>query len=316
MITYMHEQFIAQAIEGVLMQETDFEYELIIADDASPDRTEEVVQKYICSHPNGNCIKYTKQKNNSGMMPNFVWALQECKGKYIALCEGDDYWTDPLKLQKQVGFLEANPDYVLSFHNVNCLSEDETLKRSKLMDQRHSNSLTLSDFASGSVSIHTLSVLFKNLLSKELFDFINKFPMGDYPLLMNLASRGKMNYIPDEMAVYRVHEGGLWSKQHPTSRMLNTILALKKMKPYYDPHIQRLFERQMVDLYKQALYKSIGSADLFTRTWQDFSQTFPKDFEAFLTLTLQTEQRFTHLSKGRWMKLYNWLMKVRKKWFK
>ena len=101
MITYGHEKFIREAIEGVLMQECDFEVELILANDCSPDQTDSVIQDIIKNHPKGCWIKYIRQENNIGMMPNFIFALKQCKGKYIALCEGDDYWTDPLKLQKQ-----------------------------------------------------------------------------------------------------------------------------------------------------------------------------------------------------------------------
>ena len=108
MITYNHEKYIQQAIEGVLMQKINFHIELIIADDTSPDQTENIVKKIIVEHPNGHWIKYTKHKFNKGVSKNFTWALKQAKGKYIALCEGDDYWTDPLKLQKQVDFLEEN----------------------------------------------------------------------------------------------------------------------------------------------------------------------------------------------------------------
>src|SRR5258706_16274760 len=93
MITYAHEVFIAQAIHGVLQQETDFQIELIIAEDASPDNTEKIVAGIIKSHPKGNCIKYFRHPRNLGMRLNFIWALQKCSGKYVALCEGDDYWT-------------------------------------------------------------------------------------------------------------------------------------------------------------------------------------------------------------------------------
>ena len=113
MITYNHEAYIQQAIEGVLMQECDFKVELIIADDNSPDNTEVVVKKILSEHSKASWIKYTKHNANKGMNSNFIWATKQCKGKYIAICEGDDYWTDSNKLQKQVDFLEKNKDYGL-----------------------------------------------------------------------------------------------------------------------------------------------------------------------------------------------------------
>ncbi len=117
MITYGHEKFIEQAINGVLMQECDFEVELIIANDSSPDQTDAVIQSILDNHPRASWIKYTKHEKNLGMMPNFIFALKECVGEYIALCDGDDYWTDTLKLKKQVVFLDRNKDYVACFHN-------------------------------------------------------------------------------------------------------------------------------------------------------------------------------------------------------
>ena len=111
MVTYNHEKFISEAIEGVLIQQTNFSFELIIANDASTDGSDKIINEFIANHPKGNLIKYFKHEKNVGMMQNFTFALGHCKGKYIALCEGDDYWTDPLKLQKQVDFLEANEDY-------------------------------------------------------------------------------------------------------------------------------------------------------------------------------------------------------------
>src|ERR1035437_6654292 len=117
MITYMHENFIRQAIESVLIQETKFRFESIIADDCSPDKTPEIVNEIISTHSKGYRIKYFRQKENLGMNSNGIFALSKCIGKYIALCEGDDYWTDPYKLQKQVIFLETNSHIAGCFHD-------------------------------------------------------------------------------------------------------------------------------------------------------------------------------------------------------
>ena len=111
MITYGHEKYIVQAVESIMMQQCEFDFELIISNDHSPDSTDYVIKKIIDEHPNSYKIKYHLQKNNIGMIPNFIFALNQAKSRYIALCDGDDYWTDPLKLQKQVDFLEANEDY-------------------------------------------------------------------------------------------------------------------------------------------------------------------------------------------------------------
>lgn len=110
MITYGHEKFIEKAIKGVFAQQTGFPVELIIADDHSPDRTAEVVRNAVAGAPDHVKVLYTRHVKNKGMMPNFRWAVAQATGKYIALCEGDDYWIDPLKLQKQVRILEDRSD--------------------------------------------------------------------------------------------------------------------------------------------------------------------------------------------------------------
>lgn len=116
-ITYGHQDYILDTLKGVLMQEYIGEIEFIIANDNSPDETDRVVTEFLNTNsiPSRFEIKYTKHEKNLGMMPNFIWALKQAKGKYIALCEGDDYWTDPLKLQKQVDFLEENGGYVACY---------------------------------------------------------------------------------------------------------------------------------------------------------------------------------------------------------
>ena len=130
MITYGHEKYIAQAMDGVLMQQTRFPVELIIANDCSPDRTDFIVQKYISENIKRDLIRYFNHEKNLGMMPNFIFAVRKSKGKYIAMCEGDDYWTDPLKLQKQVDFLEKNTRYSMVCHDA--LVIDEINNSSKL----------------------------------------------------------------------------------------------------------------------------------------------------------------------------------------
>src|SRR5438094_537303 len=116
MITYNHEKFVAEAIESVLKQKTTFPIELVIGDDKSTDSTPAIIKGYAEKYPGILKVRYNKE--NAGVVLNTVKTIEECSGKYIAMLEGDDYWTDPLKLQKQVDFLEKNPDFACSFHNV------------------------------------------------------------------------------------------------------------------------------------------------------------------------------------------------------
>jgi len=207
MITYNHEKFIAEAIEGVISQKTDYHYELIIGDDCSIDNTREILLDYQGKFPNK--IKLLLPEKNLGMMPNFIATLQACTGKYIAICEGDDYWTDVDKLQKQVDFMEANLDYVICFHRVfNQIGNERSVSTLNTSDQEET--YTLKDLAHDNF-IHTPSVMFRNNQIEYFPEWFKDAPAGDYVLHMLNAKNGKIKYFPDIMAVYRIHTTSNWS---------------------------------------------------------------------------------------------------------
>lgn len=209
MITYQHEKYIEQAVKGVLMQIYESEIELIIANDSSPDKTDSIIKNIILNHPNGKWIKYKRHFENIGMMPNFIWALKQAKGNYIALCEGDDYWTDPFKLQKQVDFLEAESQSVMCFHKVDVLKTNGEIVEDFLtkVPEQYERRETL--LAKGNY-IHTPSVLFRNNLI-TIPEIFHQSPIGDFPLYALLTKYGDIGYIQESMAVYR-HNVGVLSK--------------------------------------------------------------------------------------------------------
>lgn len=224
MITYNHESYIKEAIESVLTQECDFEVELIIADDCSNDKTEEVVKDILRTHPKRSWIKYHKHTENKGMQPNFMFAKKQAKGKYIALCEGDDYWTDHLKLQKQVGFLEANPEYGICFHNVELYNNNQNLFEKDNITRNVLDTTTVLDLARGNF-IHTPSVVLRN-------DFIipkwfKNTPMGDWTLYLISIGDKKIKKIDDIMAVYRKHNNSMWSSKSQEKRDELTKMSIK-----------------------------------------------------------------------------------------
>lgn len=210
MITYGHEKFIEEAINGVLMQECDFVVELIIANDCSPDKTDAVIQNILCNHPRASWIKYIKHDKNLGMMPNFIFAMQECKGKYIALCEGDDYWTDPSKLQKQVDFLEANSDYVIH-SGVAQLMKKKTITNEFYGFSNENKIFEIKDFLRQNPII-TCTVMFRNCLMTfpKVFKDIT---FGDWFLyILLMSSTGLKSFRSIETySVYRLHRGGIMS---------------------------------------------------------------------------------------------------------
>lgn len=219
MITYNHELYIAEAINGILMQKCDFQIELIISDDCSPDNTEKVVNEIVENHPNGSWIKYTKNHKNKGVSLNFVCAAQRARGKYIALCEGDDYWTDPLKMQKQVDFLEQNVDYVACQH-----SREVYFANGKKIEQRFSP------------YVFTQCLLFKNILDDIFYQNILDVFNGDTFLRYYLILNGKYGHLDFVGAVYRSNGEGVYSSIGQSSKnnhIIKTLQNVLKLKKYY-----------------------------------------------------------------------------------
>jgi glycosyltransferase involved in cell wall biosynthesis len=222
MLTFKHELYIVQAIEGVLIQETNFEYELIIGDDCSPDKTEEIINNMISTHPKGNLVKYFRHKKNIGINSNFNFVVKQCKGKYIAICEGDDYWTDPLKLQKQVDFLESHSDVCVCFHDYMVLNGN-TLLPSKF-DAQSNQPVNLQNFFFSSYNeskywvTQPLTAFFRSSsLEMSIFNQYKNFK--DYHLFYHLLQSGKGYYMSDIMSVYRQHQKGVFTSLSKLARM-------------------------------------------------------------------------------------------------
>jgi glycosyltransferase involved in cell wall biosynthesis len=226
MITYGHEAYIRQAIEGVLMQECDFPVELIVADDCSPDGTPQFMNEILISHPQAFKIRYTRHLKNKGMVSNFLWALEQAEGKYIALCEGDDYWTDPYKLQKQVDFLETNEDYSVCAAKSYCLD-----KKGQINDQserykeiQFPKTITLDNLFTPYL-FQTNTILFRNnIIPLSKFD---KRGFKDIVLFAALLKLGKGIILDCYLGCYRIHLGGIWSCKSPLEKSYENMLSAR-----------------------------------------------------------------------------------------
>lgn len=204
MITYNHERFIAQAIEGVLRQRTTFPVELIIGEDCSIDCTREIASMY--QKKNAEQIRILAPEANIGISENFILSLAAARGKYIALCEGDDYWTDSFKLQKQAEFLEKNPEYSLCFHSV--MIEDLFVSISTAEVPAEDREYGIDEILLTKTA-HTASFFFrKEFVIESIFN--NEIIFGrDLVLALMLADQGKVYGISDCMGVYRKHPNGI-----------------------------------------------------------------------------------------------------------
>lgn len=218
-LTYNHEKFIAEAIESFLMQKTNFEFEILIHDDASSDRTQEIIKEYELQYP--TLIKPIYQLENQYSKGNSVNTinLNRAKGKYIAVCEGDDYWIDPLKLQKQVDYMENNPNCSLCVHGGYLVTAAEKKVLSSNRPNNSNKLFTIEEVIEGGGGLFLTNSMF--LPKKYAFEspaFLENAPVGDYPVAINLSLLGKVYYIDDFMSAYRVGHSGSW-----TAREFNNI---------------------------------------------------------------------------------------------
>ena len=221
MITYNHEQYIAEAIEGVLMQKTDFPIELIIGEDCSTDKTREICIAYQQKYP--EIIKLQLPDKNKGIMRNFIENMQAAQGKYIALCEGDDYWTDPRKLQKQVDFLDANEDFSMCCHRYKILYEETQKWEPDYGHSLFTNNIEGIEFDTEFNFMKcwlskTMTVVFRRscLNLSHLYQYTY---CRDVHLFYHILSMGKgfcMNY---DAAVYRINDTGVHGMKNSAERL-------------------------------------------------------------------------------------------------
>lgn len=223
-MTYNHELYIAQALEGILMQKTNFDFDIVVGEDCSTDNTRKIVLEYADKYPGK--FKLLLHEHNIGAIANQIAVIKSCTGKYIAICEGDDYWTDPLKLQKQVDFLEANNDYSMCYHRVNELFMNGRCLPDIINKSNKEQTFTIYDLARANF-IHTPSVIFRKDHINKLPNWFNESPVGDYPLHMLNAKYGKIKYLPELMAVYRNLGQGTWSPLTNYERIKKWMLVLK-----------------------------------------------------------------------------------------
>lgn len=238
--TYNHEHYIRDALDGFIKQKTHFNFEVLICDDASTDKTPNIIKEYVNKYP--EIIKPVYQKTNQwskGIAIGKSYNMPRILGKYVAVCEGDDYWIDEYKLQKQVDYLEKNKDCSLCFHPVKVIYEGKN--RSCIFPtpkyRFYKSKLELEDLLKHNF-IQTNSVMYRWMLTEKLNQFpAEKILPGDYYLHLLHARKGKIGFINETMSVYRRHSGSMWDGanlkrsfyQKNWSKLLNFYIYLTKI---------------------------------------------------------------------------------------
>lgn len=238
---YKHRRYLRQCLDGFVMQKVSFPFEVLVNDDCSPDNSADIIREYENEYPGlFHCVFQSENQYSKGVSPLTEILLPMAKGAYIALCEGDDYWTDPYKLQKQVDFMDNNPDYIACFHNTRIQYKDGIALFNSL-DENHDPSTE--DIIKRRWFISTPSLLFRNVLHsfpKWKKDVVNE----DFMLELMLARDGKFHYLDDVMAVYRQEGTGISASLNANgTRMMDLLISLlNNMKSYYGGGLNQVFD--------------------------------------------------------------------------
>lgn len=223
MLSYNQEAYIVDAVRSVMHQRTDFGVELVIGDDCSTDATPEICRRLQEEYGAGRIVLLTGERN-VGLLANFKRTYEACRGEYVAICEGDDYWTDSLKLQKQVDFLDAHPDYSTCVHRVvNYYQDEGTQSRSNGRQKAENDILDLAR----SNFISNVSAVFRRGLFGALPEWILNVATYDYAIHMMNAEYGKIHYIDRCMAVYRKHRSAIWSRSGAEKQYIMAMTVRK-----------------------------------------------------------------------------------------
>ena len=254
-ITYNHEQYISEAINSFLMQETDFPFEVVIGEDCSTDNTRKIVEKYKEMYP--NIIKLIVSENNVGMQANGQRTMEACIGEYMALCEGDDYWTDKNKLQIQKDFLKSNPEYIICYTDVEAFNENGII-------QDYIGGATkdlTADELKKATPINTLTTMYRNIMKDKFSAEFKASKYGDLFIWSILGYYGKGKYLPQiKPARYRVHSGGVHSGTSQIDKYDNTLITYSLLLSYHkkigSSHIVEYFRQEILWLLLRNNFKS------------------------------------------------------------
>ncbi|KAA0893322.1 glycosyltransferase [Oryzomonas rubra] len=259
MITYNHEKYIAQALDSILMQKVNFDYEIVIGEDCSTDNTRSILLEYHEKYPGK--IRLLLPEKNLGMTNNFVTTFKSCTGDYIALLEGDDYWTSSDKLQDQVDFLDAHPSCAICFHNSEEFYDDGTKPSWNYCADNQQEISSLKDLLLYCNFIPTCSALFRNRLFEDFPDWYYTLGMGDWTLHILNAQHGDIGYINRVLGRHRHHVGGVWSLRNQVRNILDVINAYNVVDEYLN-HVYTSIVNDKISIYYYQLAQIQGDISL------------------------------------------------------
>lgn len=259
-VTYNHEPYIAEALDSVLAQETAFDFEVLVSEDCSSDRTRAIVEEYAEAHPGRLRVLASERNLNDNSVVRR--GIEEARGRYVALLDGDDLWSSTEKLRRQVDVLEGDPGCSCCFHNVRVVYE-ETGDSGLFYEPEPTHWVSrpkpepvslLGDIAAGNF-IQTCSVVLRRESVRSIPSWYEGLAVGDWPLYVLSAQSGHLRYIDDVLATYRVHPGGVWTRLSRFER-IEDVEAFVGVYDVLDAHLGHRFApvmgRSVSSLYEQA----------------------------------------------------------------
>ena len=301
---YKHEAYLRDALEGFVTQKTDFPFEVLVHDDASPDGSADIIREYEAKYPEIIKPIYQTENQYSQKVPITVtFQIPRIRGQYVAVCEGDDYWTDPLKLQKQVDFLDSHPDYSMCTCSTVWYNVKTGIRENRCRIDADTD-ISLDELIVGKKGgyFQYASIMIRTGVFTERHDWMRLFPIGDYPLVIHAALHGKVRMLADVMTVYRFYAANSWTvrmdndtdRARISLRMIEGLEALDKDTDYrhHEAILRRLKRHKYTLALMQHDYQALRSDEL-------------KDIYASRSLMLRTSD----FLRCKHPKLYAWAFK-------
>ncbi|MCC5919851.1 MAG: glycosyltransferase [Cyclobacteriaceae bacterium] len=274
-LTYNHEKYIRDCLEGIVMQQTNFEFVVYIREDFSTDKTRKVLLEFQKNYP--HLFKLYLCNENLYSQGKSSGMSKDINSKYVALCEGDDYWIDPFKIQKQVDFLEKNKKYIAHFFNAEKLYEDG--KKIKYHSDLSTGKVPESKiFLMGGGIYPTASFMYRNVTINTP-EFMQKTKSGDRVLSLLLLEKGDFYFHSDVSSVYRIHSGGIYSStRNEKGKMSEFNIQNINLLVNYNVYTNRKFSQEITKaLSKEAREVIINSRWFDKSVWSLYKFIKPKD---------------------------------------
>lgn len=287
---FNHEPYLRQCLDGFVMQKTNFKFEVWVHDDASTDGSPAIIKEYAEKYPDIIKPYFEKENQYSNHYDSFqeiTYSPQFLLGKYIAMCEGDDYWIDPLKLQKQVDYLEEHPDCTMCCNRTKLYSEKKHTYIGENYCYNHDSIVKVKDviYRSG-LFISTCSIIYRKEIRNNYPDYCRKCAVGDYPLQIMAAMKGRIYYFNDAMSVYRIDNPNSWMKKQKWHSVENSNLKrinsmIRMFNGFADdfPQYNKFFKNKIANYLMsqspEGLYNNGKDLNIYINYYKDYFNNFP-----------------------------------------